>query len=567
MALCKAAPFIESPDVAQQLLVRLSPYLAESYTQTLHQSPGLRDIEPSPHEALTGSLTAAILSIGISHGVLRKQVAAAIGTYVKGWATSAAELSLDQFDEDDHVDYSPDGELARVLTQSMSLLGFLHAAAQHVGFWNAYERLQLVEEIRAALSENFLVAFETALSIVRNARHHQHGLREWRRTAKHYAAIGRPLGAMILHDGFLELAVACASLMVGAPNPSPGKVVLDYLRSSFNNSQLMRTQSDEALLDGLTRISIEEMARLENDIDYLERVGSSWQQRQGAGVKAKILTTYLCCSVYDDDVADSDTLLTWLDSTLNDPAQTIDPTLASTSLKCMAILARVDGDIASTLSRTLPRIIVQGGFDERTSNVAADCLASVLSLLPQDAIITTLYSLGNVISAAGVPERGATASPHSNGNLRASRHTMYEHERTGSTISLTPSDVDEPHHVHTTVVQTVVFVARNCKDEKVAALALNMLIQKIGKASKAVDTKIISDSATLGLRSGVGEFRALLKAYTKLSQDAIPKADSATLEAVGSRLLPGIELRAKIQTDYECPPHDRKDSTDHLWRI
>jgi phosphatidylinositol 4-kinase len=439
---------------------------------------------------------------------------------------------VDQFDEDDRVDYAADGELARVLTQSMSLLGFLHAAAEHAGFWNAYERLQLVEEIREALSENFLVALETALSIVRNARHHQHGLREWRRFVKHYAAIGRPLGAMILHDAFLEVAVACAALLVGTPNPIPGKVVLNHLRSSFNNAQLVRTQSDEALLDGLTRISIEEMARLENDIDYLERVGSAWQQRQGAEVKAKILTTYLCCTVYDDEVADSELLLTWLDNTLNDPAQTLDLTLASTSLQCIAVLAKMDGGIASTLGRSLPRIIVQGGFDQRTSDVAADCLASVLSLLPQDAIITTLYSLGNVISAAGVPDRATAASPQSNGNARASRNTIYGHEHTGSAISLTPSDVEEPHHVHTTVVQTVVFVARNCKDQKVTALALSMLIQKIGRASRAVDTKIISDSAILGMQSGAGEFRLLLKLYSKLSHDALIKGDLATLDAV-----------------------------------
>jgi phosphatidylinositol 4-kinase len=475
-------------------------------------------------------LTAAILSVGLAHPHLRAQVSTAIATYVKGWSSAAGELSVDQFEEDDG-DHAADGGLARVLTQSMSLLGFLDAAAKHAEFWTAHERLQLVEDIRAALSESFLVAFETALSIVRNAHHHQHGLREWRRFTKHYAAIGRPLGAMILHDGVLELAVACAALLVGAPTPEPGKAVLDYLRSAFDRAQLVRTHSDEALLDGLTRISVEEMGRLENDIDYLERVGSAWQQRQGAEVKAKILTTYLCCTVYDDDVADSELLLTWLDSSLNDPSQTLDHTLASTALKCMAVLAKVDSSIASTLGRTLPRIIVQGGFDQRTSDVAADCLAAVLSLLPQDAIITTLYSLGNVISAGAVPGR-ITPSPHANGNAKTSRNTLYEHEHTGSTISLTPSDIEEPHHVHTTVVQTVVSVARNCKDQKVNALALSMLIQKIGRASRAVDAKIISDSAILGIHSGAGEFRTLLKLYLKLCHDAILKGDTGTLEAV-----------------------------------
>lgn len=532
LALCKAAPFVQSPDVANQLLTRLSPYLPESYAQILSPSPSLRNIDPSPYEILTSSLTSAILSLGVRHDRTRSSVSSIISTYIRGWSTSAAQLSADQFDGDEKVEFAPDGELARVLTQSMSLLGFLDALAEHARFWNASERLQIVEDIRSALSEKFLVAFETALSIVRNARSHQHGLREWRRCAKHYAAIGRPLGAMILHDAFLKVVVAFASLLVENSNVGPLPSILDYLRSSQIGHQMLRDQSEDALVDGLTTISIEEMERLENDLDYLQRVGSAWQQRQGAAVKAKILTTYLCCTIYDEDVADSDLLMSWLDSAINDPAQTADFTLASTILKSMAILAKFDPSIASTLGRTLPRVIVQGGFDHRTSDVAADCLASVLSLLPQDAIITTLYSLGNVISAGPVTDRTPTASPIPNGGGKTSRNAVYDNQNTGSAISLTPSDVEEPHHVHNTVVQTVVSVARNCRDEKITALALSMLIQKIGRASKIVDAKIITDSAHLGIHSGSGDFRTLLKLYSKLCHDALTKDDSATLEAV-----------------------------------
>ena len=277
------------------------------------------------------------------------------------------------------------------------------------------------------------------------------------------------------------------------------------------------------------------MERLENDLDYLERVGSPWQQRQAASVKAKVLTTYLCCAVYDDDVADSELLMSWLESALNDPAQMTGFDLPSTVLKSMAVLAKLDSSLASSLGRTLPRAIVQGGFDEKTSAVAADSLAAVLSLLPQDAIITTLYSLGNVISSASVPERATGPTLSVNGNSK-SRNGVYSHDVTGSAISLTPSDVEEPFHVHITVIQTVVLVARNCKDEKITALALSMLVQKIGRASRAVDARIITDSALLGIHSGPGEFRNLLKHYNKLCHDALIKDDKSTLHAVSSAL-------------------------------
>jgi phosphatidylinositol 4-kinase len=537
LALCKSAPFIESIEVAEKLLARLSPYLAASYAQTLSPSPSLRTFESSPYEVLAYNLTSAVLSLGLRHEQLRAQAATALESYTHGWTTAAAELSVEQFDDDETDDYAADSELARIMTQSLSLLGFLGAAAEHAEFWNAYDRLQFVQDVRTALAEKFLIAFETALSIVRNARSHQHGLREWKRYAKHYAATGRPLGAMILHDSFLKLVLASASILVGtSPRLTSQSSVLDHLQTSLNSKDRTRLRDapENSLAEGLTKIAVEEMERLENDLDYLQRVGSAWQQQQASSVKAKVLVTYLCCTVYDndEDIADAEVLTTWLDNVLNDPAQSADHELAATVLRSMAILARVSPQLASSLGRSLPRVIVQGNFDNRTTSVAAESLAAVLSLLPQDAIITTLYSLGNVISVAPVPDRNASASPTLNGTSRTTRTGGVYNNQNGSTISLTPSDVEEPHHVHTTVVETIVSVARNCKDPKITALALSMLIQKVGRSGKAVDAKIITDSAFLGIHSPPGEFRTLLKVYTKLSHDALVSDDAAKLEAV-----------------------------------
>jgi phosphatidylinositol 4-kinase len=517
LALCKSAPYIESSDVAEQLLARLSPYLTASYAQTFVPSPSLRIIEPAPYEVLTYNLTSAVLSLGLRHEQLRTQAAVALQGYLTGWATAAVQLSEQQFVDDGKDDFGADGELARVMTHSLSFLGFLGASAEHVHFWSAYDSLQLVQNVRTNLTEKFLIAFETVLSIVRNAHSHQHELREWKRYTKHYAATGRPLGAMVLHDSFLKLVLASASQLDNKD--------LTHIRAAAENS----------LAEGLAKIAAEEMERLENDLEYLQRVGSAWQQQQASSVKAKVLVAYLCCTVYDNDtdITDAEVLTTWLDNVLNDPAQSADHELASTVLRIMAILAKVSPQLASNLGHSLPRVIVQANFDHRTTSVAAESLAAVLSLLPQDAIITTLYSLGNVISVGPASERNLSASPTLNGTKTARAGTVYNHAH-GSAISLAPSDVDEPHHVHTTVVETIVSVARNCKDPKITALALSMLVQKIGRSGKVVDAKIITDTAFLGIHSPPGEFKSLLKLYTKLSHDALVSDDVAKLEAVSS---------------------------------
>lgn len=532
--MCKAAPYVESIDVAAPLFDRLATYLPSIYTQVLLPSPSLREIHPSPYEILSYHLTSAVLQLGARHDQLRSKVTDTLASYIQGWNATAAELSAVQLDDgDDMSDYSADGELSQVISHSLSLLGFLDAAAEHAKFWNAHERLRFVQDLKSALSEQFFLAFETALSIARNARSHQPGLREWKRYSKHYATIGRPLGAMILHDSFLKVVVTSASLLVESPARGPRESVLDHLSASYTKNHTVRDTSEDALAEGLTRIAVDEMHALENDVDYLQRVGSAWQQRQASSVKAKIITTYLCCTIYDEDIADEDVLLEWLDAVLNDPTQSADHDLASSALKSMAVLAKVSPSTASTLGRSLPRLIVQANFDHRTSSVAADSLAAVLSLLPQDAIITTLYSLGNVVSA-GPSTAGATStSPSLNGTGNTLRAPgIYAHQSNGSAISLTPSDVEEPHHVHTTIVETVVSVASKCKDEKITALALSMLVQKIGRASKVVDVKIITDAALLGIHTPPAEFRSLLKLYSTLCHDALVKDDVVTLDAV-----------------------------------
>jgi phosphatidylinositol 4-kinase len=170
-----------------------------------------------------------------------------------------------------------------------------------------------------------LIAFETALSIVRNARSRQRGLADWKRYTKHYAAVGQPLGGMILHDAFLKLVVASAEILVEGAHRTQGEDILHHLRSSKLRDVPVHDASEDALADGLTRIAIEEMDFLKSDLDYLQRVASAWQQRQASSVKAKVLVTYLCCTVYDDDIADADLLNTWLENVLDDPSQTAAP--------------------------------------------------------------------------------------------------------------------------------------------------------------------------------------------------------------------------------------------------
>ena len=305
-------------------------------------------------------------------------------------------------------------------------------------------------------------------------------------------------------------------------------------RPTSSRSSVMSLSTIETLAD----LASDEMSLLEDGADYL-RLGSAWQQRLAFTVKACALTSYLNCAMLNEDAADVDTLMSWLEDALADPIQVGDETLASVVLRCMALVAKISPGLAPNISRILPRFIVQGGAPVRTVAVASTCLAYVLRMLSQDAIITTLYTLGNVLSS-GTAERalaGGVSGELVNGNGNGNANFYGSKQSTGSAISLAITGEEETSAVYGNVVQAICGIASSCNDDKITALAQSMLIQKINKVSKTVDARIITEAAVLAVHGGALEFKSLLKLYAKLTQDGVAQNDEALLAAVSCFLL------------------------------
>jgi phosphatidylinositol 4-kinase len=212
-----------------------------------------------------------------------------------------------------------------------------------------------------------------------------------------------------------------------------------------------------------------------------------------------------------------------------------DETLASVVLKCMAVLARISPAFASSLSRSLPRFIVRGGLRGQTIAVAANCLAYVLQFLSQDAVITTLYTLGNVLSSGSgeiAPVVGNAQDGIMKPHLTREVFAPYERQASGSAISLTLSGEEETATAYGNVVQAIVIISSTCKDDKIVALVQSMLIQKIGKVSPAVDARILTDGVALAVYGGQNEFRSLLKLLMRLGHTGVVQNDAVILSAV-----------------------------------
>ncbi|ODA81921.1 hypothetical protein RJ55_00426 [Drechmeria coniospora] len=531
LALCNTAPAIKSARDAQKLSHQLMPYILEAHSQVFVPSPAFRKIDPSPTESLAFHVTGALLSLGIKFIDLRDSVADGVWAFI-----NSCSCAIENF-----TSPSPSGpqdppleEAIRTATIALALLGFLDAASAQANFWKFGGRLALIQKLEELLSEPFLVGIETSLSTIRNSHSQDREVKEWKRLLRHYALSGRPLGAMLLQRSLMWLILSSTTLMVADAPTLRTTHILDFLMSGDTHC----FQNPGKLFDG-DRRSIEVYAALAiNQMDHLEagadfvRLGSLNQQKLAFAVKSSAIITFLTCSLLNQELADADILMTWLQETLEDPIQMADDALASVVLRCLALICRISPSLSSTVSRVLPRFLVQATPSRITVRAASNSLAFVLKMLSKDAVISTLYTLGNVLSpetgggitngqANGTAGDGSASSP-----IYTGRHS------TGSSISLKMNGEEETAIVYGNVVQAICSIAAAFQDEKITALAQSMLLQKLDKVNVSVDAEIIFGAAQLALYSGQLEFRALLKMYSRICHIGIVNNKEFLLAAV-----------------------------------
>ncbi|KAH9909251.1 hypothetical protein F4778DRAFT_715987 [Xylariomycetidae sp. FL2044] len=532
IALCKAAPLVQSRQSAQKLVCQLISYLLEAHVQTFLPSPSFGKIEPSPNEVLTASLTAALLSLGNKDDGLHETVSDNIWSFIAAMGAAIQEIAPPKADED--MEQSLDDAI-RTASIAISLLGFLDAASAQADFWRTGGRLALIKRVQNLLSDSFLTAVDGAFSTIRNAHSSDRNVKGWKKCLRHYAQYGRPLGPILLQRSFMWLLVSATSLLITDANTLRGNHILDMLMSK--NHSLLRPGSpngpdaDFRSIETYAGIAQEEMERLEAGADFLQ-LSSASQQRLACAVKASAIISFLNCALLNEDAADPDILIGWLHECLEDSTQMVDETLASAVLRSMAILSKISPTFAPTVMRVLPRFIVRTAPSSNIIATASNCLAFVLHRLSHDAIITTLYTLGNVLS----PSADQNASNGSMSDLTTDGtglSNIYRgRQSTGSSISLQIHDEEETTQVYSNIVQAVCSIAKLCSDEKIAALAQSMLLQKISKINHAVDAQIIIGASVLSLSAGQLEFRSLLRLYSRICHAALDGDNTVVLDAV-----------------------------------
>ena len=528
LALCKAGPILQSSQSAQKLARHLIPYLQDVHVQRFSPSPFFRKVEPSPTESLSYHITAALLSLGVHHADVQQTISHNITTFLSTCARAIESVS--QADEDDPSTLE---DAMRTATIATAILGFLDGASAQAEFWRTGGRLALVSRLRDLLSQPFLVAVESAFSTIRNSHSHDRRIREWKRWLRHYEETGRPLGAMLIQRSYMWLLVAVTSLLVAEEDALRDSHVLDVLMSGTGLRRPLTAKSGEAdfhSVETYATVAIDQMNDLESSADFDSL--SPAKQKLAFAVKACVLISYVNASTLNEEAADSEVLMTWLEDTLGDPAGMADEGLACAVLKSMALVCKVSPSYAINVSRLLSAFILRSGARSDIVLVASKCLAFVLQLLSKDVVITTLYTLGNVLSPGN-------QRPTTNGVDGDTRHAAQDNSHAGarrpstsSSLSLRVSSEEEESVAQGNVVQAICEIASTCRDEKITGLAQSMLAQKVAKFNSPVDARLVIGAAALALNGGASEFRYLLRALAAVAHDAVVDNREGVLNAV-----------------------------------
>ncbi|KAL9052544.1 MAG: hypothetical protein Q9162_005348 [Coniocarpon cinnabarinum] len=528
LGLCDATTRLTRTHQILTCVRELSPFVTRCPSQTFVYSPSFFQLHPAPWQLLTINLFDTFLAVGQRVSGARQEVRRCLSDYTHECQRLAKQSSGARF-SGPQTNHNNDKNSHLTFTLASSLLGFLEAAGCHASFWSQDEQLEIINTFRDLLTADFLLNVESTMSSIRNCESTQHGLLNLRRFVKLYDRARQPIGALSLKLAFAKLVERCAALvLVPSLSLTQGSTIAALLTS---NRPCTSRSLHASLWDALLEIAMQQLADIEEGSDYLQ-LGFMSQRRHAQDLKASCLVTYLCCVITDSEAADLDTMLSWLEKSIAGPFQDADEPICCTAIQCFARLASESDSVASMLSRTLPQMLIHQSLSDQVGRIAADSLLYVLKLVSSDIVITTIWGLGNSLSTtkSEVGKQNGHAVNGFDGDQRS-----YVKESTSSSSSVGDGQTSTAHN-RDLVINAIVVVAKGLSDTKITALAISMLVQKMGKITPLVDLAIIRGTAELACKNDAAQFKSLLRFYSRLIQEGVSGGRDDLLQPVGEAL-------------------------------
>ncbi|KAH3682753.1 hypothetical protein WICPIJ_006288, partial [Wickerhamomyces pijperi] len=546
-ALAKTAPFVKTVFQASDLLKLITPYLSESPQQLFRSNISLQ-LGPSPWDHLTETLVNCILELVSRFPELEANVENVLTVYLDNFK------GLEQYD--------------LKLSQYFSLLGFIRALVQ-------VKKLNLSPTFILKIIELFSVpSLDVIESVTKRSLEDELDacyLLAYRAKSEEFCSLLFTKYISQLSNKFLlglvssgyecpdDCSLSNYLVKISAQQFEDGSdlqfnAAIKHLAMNKNGVErlveLAQVQLDQ-LDNGATYINLSSKARI--DLAYQTKANAL--QTIGVALTAEILPNTLVTEI----VANSLSHLT----------EVIDYNLAPVIISLGSLLNfKGNKTISSELIHSFPLVVSRISPEIDTSFISkiSKNLALGMKPLSQDSIITTIYSLINLLSEVTLVDptsalrelklksaRANTVTSQSNGILRSQRsNTMQSLKVTVSNSSLNAMAAGREinKHIFKNSISAVIEIAKNYDDHTITVLALTVLTQKFTKVSLDLDLYLLEGLAEIAPFLSQKEFVTLTRMLDGALFKSFESGEYVLSNSIGRSR---IKISQTLSTDVHHP--------------
>ncbi|KAH3676245.1 hypothetical protein WICMUC_002122 [Wickerhamomyces mucosus] len=538
-ALSQTSPAIQNINQANELLELIIPYFLESPNQRFKSNISLQ-LSPSPWDYLTENLTTSIIKISDKFPELREK---SIQTFIN---------YLTKFQK--KIGFNDQSDLK--LSNYFSLIGFLKSLIKT----ESSITISLIEKIIELFNVEFLDNIEVIISKSLEEEYDYAYLLTYRSLNEEFNSL---LFTKYIQELSHKILLNIASPTLLSIDDSSINSLVDYLvlnaakfyddERDFTTSIIVeRLLSSSKIVNLLVGRALDQLNELDDGATYINlsttnRISLAYQTKAFAleVIGAGLITNRLSSIEVSDIIQNS----------LNHLTEVLDIHLAPTIISLSSLLNfKENKSISGELIHSFPLIIsklssnVDDDDDDHDNNNFINRISKFLALgmkpLTQDSIITTIYSLVNLLNNVNNDEpthltelklKSARATAVSNGHLNNNRptrsNTIHSLKATISYSSLDTVEQGVKKHVFKNAINSIVEIVSTYQDNSITDLSSSFLSQKIGRISSELDYYLFDGLTKLVPILDERQFTTLTTAFDILMSRGQPILSSQVIDA------------------------------------
>lgn len=306
------------------------------------------------------------------------------------------------------------------------------------------------------------------------------------------------------------------------------KDLLDCIlsRVSSDGDSLAIIEQHMDILKSLTRIATQKMEFLDRGELYI--VYSTYNRLRLGYLSKSYNLQVISCGMFTDNI-DVKSATRLFKNCLEIKDVMLDPDLGLSAIQLGALLVFKDEAIGSSLTRSFTNLVSDPKFSHEYCLKASKSVGLACKVLSQDAVVTTIYALTNLLFVGNASSDKAnyrrTNTLTSRLDLVSIRDGLSRRNSFSSANGngFADNDLDEADYtkVCENATTAIVEITKACDDDTITTLAVTLLSQKTAKLDSSIGSILLRGLVSCGPYLPEREFIILVQLLNKTLVDAL----------------------------------------------